>query len=238
MFSLFKKRVNLLQSGLYEGMTDRHSHILFGVDDGSPNLEHSLKILSLMEEAGLKELWLTPHIMEDCPNGTEKLKEVFERLKAAYSGSIHLRLAAEYMIDNLFLERLAAGDILVMENRMVLIETSTWSSPYNLSGIIGQALSRGFNPVLAHPERYRYMDMDDYRKIKSFGVKFQLNFPSLVGFYGSATMEKARELMKEDMYDFIGTDCHNHQSLRHILEAKELGPQDVEGLSRILGKGA
>ena len=238
MFSLFKKRVNLLQSGLYEGMTDRHSHILFGVDDGSPNLEHSLKILSLMEEAGLKELWLTPHIMEDCPNGTEKLKEVFERLKAAYSGSIHLRLAAEYMIDNLFLERLAAGDLLVMENRKVLIETSTWSSPYNLSGIIGQALSRGFNPVLAHPERYRYMDMDDYRKIKSFGVKFQLNFPSLVGFYGSATMEKARELMKEDMYDFIGTDCHNHQSLTHILEAKELGPQDIEGLSRILGKGA
>ncbi|MGN0189655.1 MAG: tyrosine-protein phosphatase [Candidatus Cryptobacteroides sp.] len=238
MFSLFKKRVNLLQSGLFEGMTDRHSHILFGVDDGSPDIGHSLKILDAMESAGLKELWLTPHIMVDCPNGTGKLRDVFQQLKSAYTGNIRLNLAAEYMIDNLFLERLADGDLLMMENRMVLLETSTWSSPYNLSGIIGQVLGRGFNPVLAHPERYRYMDMDGYRKIKSFGVKFQLNLPSVVGFYGSMTMEKARELMTEDMYDFVGTDCHNHQSLKHILEANELSSRDVDAIGKILGKSA
>lgn len=238
MFSLFKKRVNLLQSGLYEGMTDRHSHILFGVDDGSPDVEESLRILSGMEKAGLKELWLTPHIMEDCPNTTERLKDVFARLQEAYSGGIKLHLAAEYMIDNLFLERLSNKDLLVMEDNMVLLETSTWSSPYNLSGIIGQVISHGLNPVLAHPERYRYMNMEDYRKIKSFGVKFQLNYPSLVGFYGSVQREKALEMMKEDMYDFIGTDCHNYRSLSHILEAKELLSPDVEALRRIIGKNA
>ena len=80
--------------------------------------------------------------------------------------------------------------------------------------------------------------MEDYRKIKSFGVKFQLNYPSLVGFYGSVQREKALEMMKEDMYDFIGTDCHNYRSLSHILEAKELLSPDVEALRRIIGKNA
>lgn len=236
MFNIFKKHVNLLQSGLYRGMTDRHSHVLFGVDDGSPDLEHSLRILAEMEAAALKELWVTPHVMEDCPNETAHLRDVFGRLQSAYTGNIRLRLAAEYMIDNLFLERLAEGDLLVMENNMVLIETSTWSSPYNLPGIIAKILSRGYNPVLAHPERYRYMDMDAYRKLKSFGVKFQLNFPSLVGFYGSSTMRKAREMMKEDMYEFIGSDCHNQQSLKQILGARELDSTDVKGLLKIIGK--
>lgn len=238
MFNIFKKHVNLLQCGLYQGMTDRHSHVLFGVDDGSPDIEHSLRILAAMENAGLKELWVTPHIMEDCPNKTAYLKDVFGRLQSVYTGNIRLRLAAEYMIDNLFLKRLAEKDLLVMEDNMVLLETSTWSSPYNLSGIIGQVLSHGFNPVLAHPERYRYMKMEDYRKLKSYGVKFQLNYPSLVGFYGSGQREKSLEMMKEDMYDFIGTDCHNYRSLNHILQTKKLFPQDVEALRRILEKNA
>ena len=98
MFSLFGGKKSLIGSDLLRGGIDNHSHLLYGVDDGVRTLDESLSILSRMEEAGLRRLWLTPHIMEDVPNTTEGLRERFERLKGEeYKGGIELRLAAEYM---------------------------------------------------------------------------------------------------------------------------------------------
>ena len=61
----------MLEAGLLKGAVDHHSHILYGVDDGVSTEEESLSILSYLEQAGLKTLWLTPHTMEDVPNTTE-----------------------------------------------------------------------------------------------------------------------------------------------------------------------
>ena len=74
---------------------DRHCHILFGVDDGVKTLEDSLAVLAYDEEVGIKEVWCTPHIMEDVPNTAGKLTKRFDELKAAYNGNIELHLAAE-----------------------------------------------------------------------------------------------------------------------------------------------
>ena len=82
------------------GAADHHSHILPGVDDGVETMDEALRILATYEAMGIKELWLTPHIMEDIPNTPEKLKARFAQLQAAYKGNIALHLAAEYMIDN------------------------------------------------------------------------------------------------------------------------------------------
>ena len=105
-FDLFKPKCSLLSGGALKGMTDHHCHILFGVDDGLRTLEESLQVLEFMEKEGIVEVWCTSHVMEDTPNSTEELKARFEELQKAYSGSIRLHLAAEYMLDTVFEDRL------------------------------------------------------------------------------------------------------------------------------------
>ena len=94
----FSKKTSI--ADLFAGATDHHSHILPGVDDGVENIDEAQNILATYERLGIKELWLTPHIMEDIPNTPEKLRTRFQELKAVYKGNIQLHLAAEYMIDN------------------------------------------------------------------------------------------------------------------------------------------
>lgn len=96
----WNKKHTIAASGILQGAVDHHSHILPGVDDGVETMDEALRILATYETLGIKELWLTPHIMEDIPNTPQKLKARFEELKAAYKGNIKLHLAAEYMIDN------------------------------------------------------------------------------------------------------------------------------------------
>ena len=125
-------------SGIFEGFTDWHSHILPGVDDGVRTVEEALEILRLYEELGVKAVWLTPHIMEDIPNTTAHLRERFAELQATYTGPITLHLAAENMLDNLFEERLEKNDLLPLgENgNHLLVETSYFSPPMGLSNIL------------------------------------------------------------------------------------------------------
>ena len=106
MFGIFKSKYNLINSGLMKGMTDIHSHVLPGVDDGSPDINTSLSLLRYMESIGLREVWLTPHIMEDYPTLNKKLQQQFDVLKAAYSGPLNLRLSSEYMMDAAFTNKL------------------------------------------------------------------------------------------------------------------------------------
>ena len=96
----FSKKTTIAASGILQGATDHHSHILPGVDDGMETIDEALRILATYEALGIKHLWLTPHIMEDIPNTPQMLTARFEELKAAYKGNIKLHLAAEYMIDN------------------------------------------------------------------------------------------------------------------------------------------
>ena len=153
---LFTRKTSILSAGLLSGGADRHSHILPGVDDGVKTMEESLEILSFLEDAGLKSLWLTPHTAEDMPNTTEALQLRFSGLKAAYQGKIELNLASEYMLDTLYERHLEERDLLTMEEDTVLVETSTWNPPYNMEAILHSTMSAGYRPLLAHPERYRF----------------------------------------------------------------------------------
>lgn len=217
---LFVKRTAIGSSGLLKGFTDYHSHILPGVDDGVKTLEDSLNILQLYEEAGIHTLWLTPHIMEDIPNTTAHLKQVFAQLRAAYNGPIELMLGSENMLDSLFAERLQEGDFLpVYENRL-LVETSFFNPPCELASLLKQIISAGYFPLMAHPERYMYMDPEQYRQLQRMNVKFQLNLPSLYGAYGPEVQSKAEWLLKEGFYEVCGTDLHREVSFEHLKSAK------------------
>ena len=205
---------------MFEAFTDWHSHILPGVDDGIKTMKESLATLEAYEQQGITKVWLTPHIMEDCPNTTEKLRERFAELKAAYNGPIELRLASENMLDSLFQERVRAKDFLPIgdEGRHLLVETSYVSAPYGMEKMIEDAFSIGYTVVLAHPERYQYMDQKDYRAWKERGVLFQGNFFSLIGGYGEVARKKAEWLMKEGMYDLVGSDVHRKAQFSHNIE--------------------
>lgn len=188
----FQQKQTLAESGMLRGMTDYHSHLLPGVDDGVQTAEESLEILRLYEQLGIREVWFTPHIMEDIPNTTAGLRSRFEQFQKHYTGNIRLHLAAEYMLDNLFKERLAHRDLLPLgtEGNHLLVETSYFNPPMDLYGMMEKIKSAGFIPVLAHPERYTYMGEKEYCRLKEAGVMFQANLPSLTGAYGVLVKKK------------------------------------------------
>lgn len=229
-------RVNSLEKAcLMDGFTDWHSHILPGVDDGFPTMEKSLEMLSAYERLGVKRVWLTPHIMEDFPNETDHLRTRFEELKNEYKGSIELRLAAENMLDSLFEERLSKGDLLPIgeSGNHLLVETSYFSPPMNFDDLIDEIKSKGFFPVLAHPERYRYMTEGDYNDLKDRSVIFQINMMSLVGMYGDTARRKAEWLLKNGMADLTGSDAHRHAAVIKGLGQRPSNKNSLEQLLQI-----
>lgn len=232
------KAPSIREGKLLEGMTDWHSHILPGVDDGFKEMEESLKALSALEKAGVKQLWLTPHIMEDCPNETSALRKRFEELKLEYDGSMQLHLAAENMLDNLFEERLEANDFLPLgENGThLLVETSYYNPPMNMTGLLEQIKSKGYFPVLAHPERYQYMDEKDYLRLKEMGVLFQANYFSILGAYGSHAKKKLIWLLRKGLVDVAGSDLHRLKVLEHLVEKAPDKKAHLDALKGVMSR--
>ena len=244
----WNKKKTIAASGIMQGAVDHHSHILPGVDDGVETMDEALRILATYETLGIKELWLTPHIMEDIPNSPEKLRARFAELKAAYSGNIELHLAAEYMIDNHLYQLLqdshsepkgenSANTLLPIgaKGNHLLVETSFFSKPMRLMEMLELIKSKGFHPLLAHPERCMYLDNADYTKLHSQGVKFQLNLASLAGGYGKAAKKKAEWLLLNGLYTVAGSDLHCEEGLKYFTEC-QLSKQTIEQVWKLLTK--
>lgn len=229
----FKSVDKLGKSGLLNGFVDWHSHILPGVDDGIRTMDESLATLDVFEEHGVRKVWLTPHVMEDSPNTTQRLRERFADLKEAYKGNIELALASENMLDSLFEERLRNNDFLPIgvKGEHLLVETSYVNPPFGMDSMIEGIFAAGYTPILAHPERYRYMDENDYRKWKSRGVLFQANYISLIGGYGETARKKLEWMLKEGMINLTGSDVHRKFVFEHVIEKS---PKRTEPLRQLV----
>ncbi len=233
--SLFGKRHNLAKSGFLRGFTDCHCHLLPGVDDGVQTMDEALRTLSLYETLGFREVWLTPHIMEDMPNSTAGLRARFEEMKAAYTGSLTLHLSAENMLDNLFEERLEGGNLLPLgrEGKLLLVETSYFNPPIALDNILKRIKAKGYTPVLAHPERYTYMRESDCLRLRETGVRLQLNLFSLTGEYGTAPRKRAEWLLANALVDMLGTDTHSLGAFSRAISANKISTDTLRRLQAV-----
>lgn len=209
----FEKKYSITGSGILNGWTDWHSHILPSVDDGIKFMEDSLKVLDFYKEQGVYEVWFTPHIMADTPNETEFLCSKFEKFQAMYKGPVKIHLSAEHMIDRLFEQRLDEDDLLPYENNCLLVETSYLNPPINLWEILEKIHKKGYYPILAHPERYVYMEEEDYKRLMRMDIKFQLNLQSVMGAYGREAQNKACKLLKAGYYQYSGSDVHRFDAM-------------------------
>ena len=224
MFSFFRKRQSAMGDLMALGV-DMHAHWLPGIDDGAQTMQDSLMLIRQLVDLGYSKLIATPHVMADLyPNTKEeilvKLKEV--RLAAEQAGiPVALATAAEYLIDEGFEQLVATDQLLTLPNRHLLVEFSFVSPPPTRDAVIFNLQTKGFVPVLAHPERYRYYHntMQEYHILAARGVKLQVNLLSITGYYGESVKKVALSLIEEGLVDILGTDAHHYQ---HIEELQRL----------------
>lgn len=221
MFFLKKKEIPLNEL-FTNDFVDIHSHLLPGIDDGAKDIENSIQLITKMASYGIVNFVTTPHVLGYVyPNSSklilEKLLEVNNELNSRGLSNVSFRAAAEYMMDEKFVERLAKKDILTLKDNYVLVEMSYFNPPFNLFEILFDIQLKEYKPVLAHPERYNFYhaDFQMYYKLKKSGCLFQLNLLSLTEQYGKSVQKIANKLLDEGLYDFVGTDTHhmNHLSL-------------------------
>ncbi len=209
--------IRLRESGLLQGYTDYHCHLLPGVDDGVQQTTMTYGILDLMQQHGVKDVWFTPHVMEDMPNTPEDLRKVMDSLDLSRY-DMNITLSAENMLDaNFSVERARQ---LPHANEGILVETSYFTPPYDLDGMLSDIMSSGLYPTLAHPCRYEYMGEKDYERLLEMRIRFQLNLPSVCGLYGKHVQNKAFWLMDHGYYSITGTDTHSLRQYEALLETK------------------
>ncbi|MES2063174.1 MAG: CpsB/CapC family capsule biosynthesis tyrosine phosphatase [Bacteroidota bacterium] len=215
MFGLFKKKeVKRTVSFDYSTViTDMHSHVLPGIDDGAQNVEESIFLIKKMMSLGIKKIIATPHVMIDYyRNDADSIGNALTTLKAALKEqniAIDISAAAEHYFDETFEKRIDDHKLFTMGDNYVLFELSFVTQPPNLIPIIQKMKDAGYKPILAHPERYGYMDIEQMKTIRSWGCNLQMNTISLSGYYGSHAKRIAEELVDNQMIDFISSDMHH-----------------------------
>lgn len=217
MFSFFSKKYFI--ADYLGGLTDMHCHILPGIDDGAKNEAASLEMMNLYIDLGYKGLVATPHIMEGFYGNTStSITESLKSFKALISRegfeNFETSAAAEYMLDEGFNRLSNKKDLLPIKGNKVLVEMSYLQKPIYVDSQIFDLQQQGFEPILAHPERYSYLHrMPDVLYFKKLGCALQLNLLSLGNHYGSRALHQAFELLMNGKYDFMGTDAHHSSNL-------------------------
>lgn len=205
-----------------EGLVcDMHSHLIPGIDDGARELADSLILARGLAELGYKRLITTPHINGSMfRNNPANIGEGAVRVSAALQReqiALEFRAAAEYLLDDLFMDNLSAGKpFLTLKGNLVLVELSFAVPAINLKEILFDLQLKGYQPVLAHPERYLYFAASRgwYDQLRDAGCLFQLNLLSFAGYYGREARELAAWLVKKKYVEFVGTDLHNEKHLQ------------------------
>ena len=197
-----------------------HSHLLPGIDDGATDLENSLELIKGLHQLGYTKFITTPHIMAGMYHNTpeiinDRLGLVRQALEQ-HNIPVTIHGAAEYFLDEHVEELLQKKEpLLTISDNLVLTEFSMAQPPMNIKDILFEMQMQGYQPIIAHPERYTYLIQNKgfYNELKDIGCYFQLNILSLSGGYGKVVSELAQYLLKNNFYNLLGTDLHH---VRHL----------------------
>lgn len=199
---------------------DMHSHLIPGIDDGSKTMEESLDLVRRLAGFGLEKIITTPHIMSEYYRNTPEIigmgLEDLRRAVKAEGIAIQIDAAAEYYMDEIFLEKVKAGEkMLTFADDYILVETGFINKPQMLLDTIFQLEMAGFKPILAHPERYQYLIADKKLQEELIDRKllFQVNLLSFTGFYSKQVKDFGEMLVERGVVALLGTDCHNTRYL-------------------------
>lgn len=224
-----------------------HSHILPGIDDGSPDAATSVTLVKGLMELGLTRSVATPHIISDMYRNTpETINSALQTLRTALKNEAidyTVDAAAEYMMDAAFFERLERNEpLLCIKDKMVLTEFGWGNMPENPKQMSFSVITSGYTPILAHPERYNYFHHNNkaYHLLKELGFLLQVNLSSLTGHYGPGAMKAAKYILKNDLCSFLGTDLHHVKHLELLKKSRGvfeelLGGKEWNGAFRVDG---
>ena len=211
MLSFLKSKPKLSDL-IPSGYVDIHSHILPGIDDGAKTLEDTEFLLEEMKQLGFTKVITTPHTMSTVwENTPETIQNASIKVKSELSLPFEIQAASEYLLDESVITKAKNKELLTLKNNFVLVEFSYLNAPFQLYDFLYQLQLSGYHVVLAHPERYSYFHSSkkEFKKLKKVGCLFQLNLLSTVGYYGKEVAETANYLLKENLYDFTGSDIHH-----------------------------
>jgi tyrosine-protein phosphatase YwqE len=202
-----------------ELLVDLHSHLIPGIDDGSNSMEESIEMILKLKSMGYRKLITTPHTMShrfaNTPGIILKKLEELRRELDNQKIDIEIEAASEYYLDEYFMASIEKGDVLTFNGNYLLFEMSYMQMPVNFEEIIFKMQAAGYQPVLAHPERYRFLynNFEKYEWLKGMGVLFQLNINSLSDYYSKEAKKTALKLIANGMINFLGSDVHKLSQL-------------------------
>ncbi len=187
MLTFFRSKP-ILKDLIPDDHIDIHSHLLPGIDDGARTFEDTLRLTQALQGMGISQFITTPHIIQHVWDNTheqildKKTTTVLELEKNNIR--VPFNAAAEYLMDDQFVQLFESRDLLTLKDNYVLVEMSYINAPIQLYSILFDLQVAGYIPVLAHPERYLFYhnNCNEYLKLKRAGCLFQLNLLSIVGF--------------------------------------------------------
>lgn len=218
-------------------MIDIHSHILPGIDDGSRHIDETTDMLKEAEQVGFKGIITTPHYFEGYYDVDEATREqIISNVKAkmvAQRINVDLYIGNEIYITEDTMDNVKAKRASSLNNsKYVLVEFDLNVKPMNMLNMIFKILKEKYVPILAHPERYRFVQKDPtmLHELATNGVLLQCNYGSFVGVYGRKAEIIAKKLLKNDMISFLGTDTHRAKSIYRRV------PEIMQELIKLVGK--
>lgn len=218
-------------------MIDIHSHIVFEVDDGSKNIEQSIEILQEASDAGFEKVILTPHYIEgyyeiDKEEIAERINNLKQELKKI-NCNIEILQGNEIYITNNINELLENEQAVALnDKKYVLFELPLNAEAMNLNEVVYQILEKGRIPILAHPERYPFVQKDPnvLLELIETGVLVQSNYGSIIGQYGKQSKNTLKKMLEHNMVHLLGSDVHRPQTIYQKIN------DAIEEIEKIIGK--
>ena len=220
MFNFFRKKAEIK----LPYCTDVHNHILPGVDHGATDIENALDLIKEQMSMGITRFIFTPHItkstFENTPDTINAAYAIFKEAIEQSGLDIKFSVSAEYLLDEFSLNQFSNDIFIPMPQEHILLENAFQQERIDLDEIIFDIQTKGFTPIMAHPERFPYYATrkERYKHLHNAGALFQVNLMSFAGYFGRTARSNAEWLLENNLIDFLGSDMHNMQHARIIKE--------------------